>query len=72
MCWLLALSFLRPATNPSRVKSRKQAASVFKSNPEGKLVIRDETEGEGKGEGPGRNKGEEAEGEEEMDVDEVI
>ena len=59
-----------PATNPAKVKSRKQAANMFKTNPEGKLVIREEVEGEG--EGPRGDQGQEVEGEEEMDIDEVI
>jgi hypothetical protein len=54
------------------VRSRKQAADVFKTNPEGKLVIREETKGEGKGEGLGKDPGQEVEEAEEMDVDEVM
>ena len=50
------------------MKPRRQAANIFKTNPEGKLVIREETKGEGKGEGLGKDQ----EMEEEMDVDEVM
>ncbi len=67
----ICFSHLCPATNPAKVRSRKQPADVFKTNPEGKLVIREETKGEGKGEGLERDQGQEVE-EEEMDVDEVI
>ena len=72
MYWVIFLSCFITATNPAKVKSRKQATSVFKTNPEGKLVIREDTEGEGKGERLGGNQGQEVEEEEEMDVDEVI
>ena len=52
------------------MKPRRQIVDVFKTNPEGKLVIREETKGEGKGEGLGKDQ--EQEVEEEMDMDEVI
>ena len=61
---------LCPATNPAKVKSEKQAANVFKTNPEGKLVIREETEEER--EELGGDRGQEIEDDEEMDIDEVI
>ena len=69
---IVPLLLLYTATNPAKVKSRKQAANVFKTNPEGKLVIRDETETEGKRKELGGDQGGDVEGVEEMDVDEVI
>lgn len=52
------------------MKSRKQAANEFKTNAEGKLIIREE--GDREGEGSRGDHGQEVEGEEEMDIDEVI
>ena len=69
---IVPLLLLYIATNPAKVKSRKQAAHVFKTNPEGKLVIKDETETEGKRKELGGDQGKDVEGVEEMDVDEVI
>ena len=66
---IVPLLLLYTATNPAKVKSRKQAANVFKTNPEGKLVIRDETETEGKRTELGGDQGQDVE---EMDVDKVI
>ena len=56
------------------MKPRRQVADVFKTNPEGKLVIREEMKGEGKGAGLGKDQEQEVEEEmeEEMDVDEVV
>ena len=61
---------LCPATNPAKVKFSKQAARVFKTDPEGKLIIREETEGEG--ERSGGDGGREVVDDEEMNIDEVI
>ena len=72
MYWVFFLSCFFTATNPAKVKSRKQAANVFKTNPEGKLIIREEAEREGKGEKIVGGQGQKVEEEEEMDVNEVI